>query len=554
VLSHSNHLVMNIGLSPRISSLVVGLGVLGIASFYLVQWADMPLYQDEVALRATRARFLIDGWTDYGLYAQCKSSTRQIALIFEPVAYLYSAFDAAFGWAGIRALPITGVLIALGSVLTQFLARRALAPSLFLLTGLIGVAGSGLVLSRMETPTLLFGAVCMAGFSIIQRTVVSPGALAGYFAISTFLALFSLYIHPEAMVFVPVVVLLATATLLQSRHQWLKVVAALSVVCVSFGSFAASDDVEIHCPEKPALQTQLDRMGLPGLAREQGLAGLQINLSGKLERYANNFLFRKDYDVGYLPSVEPSSHSENSLLRILSASIFAAVLLNLVLACCVALGTAALIFRSLFKVEDWHKTAASVIKDPVIYLFVISSGHLALFLYDTPTNFYRAFYIHLVLVITNSLVLSEVGGKLKRALYPLGACGLVLCIISATVARQEIRTKLVDHWEGPSVSLQTDWRGIRAVVQQLEGICGISPSDPRIVVDELTYDAMKRHSKPLLIRWLVLGESKKMKDRAESSQFFRHLSATGVLAGCRSLDNFDLDIQARANGLCCLKF
>jgi len=544
----------NISLSPRLSSWVVGLGVLGIASLYLWQWAEMPLYQDEVALRASRARFLIDGSTEYGLFAQCKSNTRTIALIFRPVAYLYSAFDSTFGWAGIRALPTTGVLIALGIALTQILARRALAPSLFLLTGLIGVAGSGLVLSRMEGPTLMFGAVCLVGFSIIQGPVVSPGTLAGYFAIATFLALFSLFIHPQAMVFVPVVVLLATATLLQSRAQWLKAIAALSVVCVSAGAFAALDDVQIRCPEKPALQTQLDRMGLPGIAQEQGLAGIKINLNGKLERYASNFLFQKDYDVGYLPSVESSSHSEASLFKILNGSIFAAVLLNLVLACCVALGTAALVFRSLFKAGDWHKTAASVINDPVIYLFVVSTGHLALFLYDAPTNFYRAFYIHLVLVVTNSLVLSDVGGKLKRVLYPIGACGLLLCLMSTTVARQEIRTKLVDNWEGPSVSLQTDWREISAFAQQLESICGINPSDPRIVVDELTYDAMKGHSQPLLIRWLVLGEKENMKDRAESLQFFGHLSATGVLAGCRSLDDFDLDIQARANGLCCLKF
>ena len=169
--------MQNISLSPRVLSLVVGFGVLGVAFFYLLQWADLPLYQDEVALRVSRARFLTDGWTDYGLFAQCKSNTRTIALIFQPFAYLYSAFDAAFGWTGIRALPITGVLIALGIALTQILARRALAPSLWLLTGLIGVAGSGLVLSRMETPTLLFGAVCLAGFSIIQRPVVSPGAV-----------------------------------------------------------------------------------------------------------------------------------------------------------------------------------------------------------------------------------------------------------------------------------------------------------------------------------------------------------------------------------------
>lgn len=542
-------------MSPRVSSWVVGFGVLGIASLYLAQWAEMPLYQDEVALRASRARFLTDGSTNYGLFAQCMSNTRTIALIFRPVAYLYSAFDDAFGWAGIRALPAAVVLMTFSIALTQILARRALAPSLMLLTGLVGVAGSGLVLSRMEMPTLLFGAICLAGFSRVRRPLISSAALAAYFIIATFFALLSLFIHPQAMVFVPILILLAIANIMQCRPQWVNAIAGFSIVCVVAGAFAASDNLRIHCPELPAFQTQIDRMRLPGLAQEQGLVGLQINLSGKLERYANNFRFQNEYDVGYLPSIEPISASDARFLNILNASIFAAVLLNLLLACCVAIGSAASIVHSFSPFRSGLcKASASLVNSPAIYIFVVSSGHLALFLYDTPTNFYRAFYIHLVLVITNSLVLSAISGNLKRTVYPIGACGLLLSIVSTAVARQEIRPKLVAHWEGPSVSLHTDWRAVSVSVQKLEEICGIGRSDPQVVVDDLTYDATKTHPHPLLLRWIVLGQNKSPKDRAESLQFFQRLSATSVLVGCQSLNDFDLNVQARVNGLCCLKF
>ena len=47
---------------------VCGLTVLGIAILYLSQWLQMPLYQDEVALRVLRARFLVDGATGAYLF------------------------------------------------------------------------------------------------------------------------------------------------------------------------------------------------------------------------------------------------------------------------------------------------------------------------------------------------------------------------------------------------------------------------------------------------------------------------------------------------------
>jgi hypothetical protein len=144
----------------RMLGWVFGLAVFGIASFYLLQWSQMPLYQDEVALRISAARFLVDGATDYGLFGQCKSNVRTVAVVFQPIAWLYSAFDAVFGWAWVREVPVAGVLLAVGVVLAQVLTNRMFALSLFLLAGLIGVAGSGLVMSRMEAPTLFLGSVC----------------------------------------------------------------------------------------------------------------------------------------------------------------------------------------------------------------------------------------------------------------------------------------------------------------------------------------------------------------------------------------------------------
>ena len=60
---------------------------------------------------------------------------------------------------------------------------------------------------------------------------------------------------------------------------------------------------------------------------------MQTNLQGKLGRYANDFLFQKTYDVGYLPSIEPRSDREAAFLTFLNGAIATVVLLNLLLAC-----------------------------------------------------------------------------------------------------------------------------------------------------------------------------------------------------------------------------
>ena len=532
-----------------------GLAVFGIATFYLLQWLQMPLYQDEVALRISGARFLVDGATDYGLFGQCKSNVRTIALVFQPVAWLYSAFDAAFGWAWVREVPVAGVLLAFGVVLAQVLANRMFALSLLLLAGLIGVAGSGLVMSRMEAPTLFLGSVCFIGYALIRRPTVPPVALGAYLAILTLVTLFALFIHPQSMVFVPIVVLLTSTVLARVRLHWNRVLACLSLICILIGAYAAWDNVAIRCPEMPSVASQFDLLTMPGLAQQQGSTGVQANLQGKLSRYTDDFLFQKTYDVGYLPSIEPRSDREAAFLTFLNGAIATVVLLNLLLACGVACVSAGLVVSIFCRSgPGWRERISAAATAPAMYLFLFASSHLALFVYDTPTNFYRAFYIHLVLVATNVLALSSKSGWFDKIMYPVGLGVAVLCVLSALVTRHEIRPQFIAGWVGPSIALQTDWRAVAADVDRLTRLCKIGPNDPRIVIDDVTYDAMKGHPHLLPLTWSAIGQRNGKKNRTESIQFFKDLSATSIVVRCKSLDQFDLGNGPQINGLCCLKF
>lgn len=502
-----------------------------------------------------RARFLVDGATDYGLFAQCASNIRTMAPIFWPVAWLYAAFDGAFGWAGVRVVPVAVVLFALSIVLVQILGARLRAASLLLLAGLIGVAGSGLVLSRMEAPTLFFGAVCLAGYALIRRPAVSPLVQVAYLVFATFVALFALFIHPQAMVFVPIILLLAGMMVVRPYPWWARALACLSVACVAVAAVAAWDNTALRCPEMPALESQFDQMGLPGLVQERGLSGVQANLQGKFARYAGSFLFRKDYDIGYLPGIDPASERGALFLTFLNDAIWAIVLLNLLFACGVAIVAACLSGRMAFRAgRGLHEQWRSIAFAPSTFLFLASSSHLALFVYDTPTNFYRAFYIHFVLVAVNALALSGVGARFGRIVFAAGTSALVVCVLSTAVVHQEIQPKFIAGWEGPSISLRTDWPSVHADVQKVAAHCDIGSDLPRIVIDDIAYDAMKRHRHLLPLRWVVMGQDFRTMNDADAVQFFRNLSATGIVAQCKNFDAFHLPVSDQVNGFCCLKF
>jgi hypothetical protein len=126
--------------------------------------------------------------------------------------------------------------------------------------------------------------------------------------------------------------------------------------------------------------------------------------------------------------------------------------------------------------------------------------------------------------------------------------------LSTAVVHQEIRPKFIAGWEGPSISLRTDWPSVRVDLQKVAARCDIGADLPRIVIDDMTYDAMKRHRHLLPLRWVVMGQDFRTMNDADAVQFFRNLSATGIVAQCKNFDAFHLPVSGQVNGFCCLKF
>ncbi len=547
---------------PRFGRILLwacGAVVFLLAAYYLAQWLEMPLYPDEVAFRIAKARFLVDGATEYGLFPQCPANETTIPLVFLPAAYLLSLFDMSFGWSLVRAIPLTVVLAALGVTILLVVGRAAAAATLLLAAGFIGVAGSGLILSRYEVVLLLHGIACLAGYALIQRLSPSPIVAAVYLVLATLAALLSFFVHLQGLILAPIALLLVFAIATRQRSRLVRALAVAAALWVAGGTVVKLSVPQVRCEDNTGVANYVAALTLPGLAAREGAAGVGRYLAGKLGLYTSAFLFKPTYDINYLPGLEVRLQEKPRFFAVLNTAIWSMVLVNFVLACGVTLYAG---FRAagllLARARSLRDRWLSVATEPYAYLILVGAGHLTLFVYDVPTIFYRSFYIHFALLAVNAIVLSSVAGRARLALWPAGVAAVLVCALSAAVVREDFKPKFIAGWTGPLISLRTDWPTVRADVEALADQCQIAASDSRIIVDDLTFDALKHHRHLMPITYILLGYDPHAKDAKSPGEILRNLSATAVIARCGNLAMREtlshLFTIRRYGSLCCIKF
>lgn len=460
---------------------VPGLAVLAIAFYYMMHWLDMPLYPDEVALRLQRARYLADGPINFGLYP-CQSNAREISLLFRPVAYGFSTFDAASGWSLVRIIPLLGVMIAVATTLVVTMRQKAMGVTLTLAAGFIGVAGSGLILMRGEVPILFFGTAILFGYAMARSFQGRPILTTSYLLVASSLAFLAFFIHPQSLILLPVFVLVCLRIALHQKSTIVKAVTALSIICAVGGAWSATRDLKMNCPEFPTAELAFEIQSLPGLLKHGGVQAVGDYFTKKLRRYSGEIVFKPKYDDGYLPAMElsPGADSRGSGASIMPLNIVlrSVVVLNLIFAFCVLFYAA---FRTVTMLRNNNSAfsgrIAQLMDDPFPYLLLATGGYCALFLYDTQTGFYRASHIHFVFVMLNALALANLSNVARFFAWPLGILSVVLSISSTWMVQTRMSEKFAVGWAGPSISLNTNWSTVRLEVMQAEKDCKIGQQD-----------------------------------------------------------------------------
>ena len=300
-------------------------------------------------------------------------------------------------------------------------------------------------------------------------------------------------------------------------------------------------------------------MTITGFYNDNGLLKTLIFLSDKLLRYIDQFQYKEAYDINYLPSAIPVSLAGQYVVNLLNVLIEFLLWANLFFSLAIAIYSVVLIVKTLFISTNGLSIKKRLSGSaPYLFIFFATGALLGLIVYDASTNFYRSFYLNLSMAISNGMVLSYSTNRLQWILRPIGVLGLIACFSSIIVTFEIIRPKIQSGQVGPSIAIDTDWENVRADVNQLKQACDINDKTTKIMMDDMTYDALKQHSHLIPVTYFLLSASlsgESIEDQLQANRIlFKRVSPNAAIMRCGSFSLIDKKPASQKSLLCCAKF
>lgn len=526
--------------------------VLALACLYLYGWRNLPLFPDEVALRIQSARSLVDGFIIYPVFPQCGNGS-PMALPFYPVAYLLSAWDMAFGWSHIRLLAGGVILASLVTVLVAILRSGPHLAAGLLAYAFIGVAGSGLLMMRMELFMILQAAACLVAF-LILRSRLGGFARAGGILTVVFASILAAHVHPQALILFPAALALVGGIGLLSASRVVSGLAALGAIWLLWAAGAAGSRIKFTCGDTTAVFDWIRNKTILGETGMQTLfSGELLPWTRKIDAYAQQFLFQKAYPIDRLPGI---SEKDLQILMLWNDLIYWSVILFLLFFIILFISNIIIIVREILNIYNRkNSNFHDVFRSGAFYIVVFSLPHILYFFYDTEGAFYRAYYFNFVFVSISALSLSRMRGWAQIILVPPIVLGVALSFVSINETVASFDQKFIDGWAGPSLSLQQDGTEAVKPVQELARACGIASDEAGLVVDDFTYLPLKSHRG--IVPWTYAGLGRFVIQGSVTTTGLmadlKHMSSA-VLLRCENMAGVPVPGMIRQGDLCCIKF
>lgn len=522
--------------------------ILASIALYMLAWIDVPLFYDEVAFRMASGRGFLEGFVKQNYFAQCRAELPTQPL-FLPVHYFYSWWDEAWGWAGLRTVPLLALTALVSSMLYR--QRLALLPVMVLSGAFIGVTGLGFILSRPEYLLLLHAAAIIATWRVAQRPQPSLALVLGVLTVHGAVVCFSLFAHMQGLLLMPLS-FLACLQLLRGR-KILGVVAALFLVVTAFHGLAQA---KFFCPEDPVLEQALNHTQGNGYGRYES-DNFLIKTAKRAWRFERTFLFRANPEIYSQPI--PST----AAARLVNPLILALVTLNGI-ALVAATGAVALrLWRthgSALRRRAWRLLLNDLLAQGMVLWFAAALLLLFYSWYDVAGSFYRAHARHLLTVVLLVLFcLHMPAPKRTRLWLAWGWLAVVTCIASTIAAWVWVAPPLANGHAGVGVPRTIDARARDETVRALAKRCGIAPDASRVVVDDATYTALRTHHRPISYLYIWFGEELKPSGMTAKStkafeRYITNLDPSGYVVRCRLLEPYGLQPQLRDGEFCCKKY
>ncbi|QFY41386.1 hypothetical protein F6R98_01065 [Candidatus Methylospira mobilis] len=518
----------------------------------LFVWSVMPIYPDEIAFRMQLGRYIQDGGVVHGLYTLCESNIKGTPLLFLIPAWILSWVDLTFSPVEMRLFPFVTTVTAIMFAVWYAVRGINYYAAMLAITSLVGVAGSGLVLARYEYIHSLNLVCCLAVLNFHPSTTLTrPNVRYVLIILLLISCLFSLYVHIQGLLFLPLTLYLTYQLVRLDVSKSLAKVIMLILLALM-----ALTGIRFHhttCAGFPEIESFWANMTFN--QRDLLSATLSDWFVDKLSKYLRSFLYNKNYAVDYLPGISIDNDWLQGMLNSLNLCIIFVLTTNLLLTACVPVIHAFLAIRWRYAPGYSLRVAEETSRrncEQALVLVLFALPVIFLFIYDKAQNFYRSFFLNFVVAILLTLYFSRkvfVRAKGLVLLY-YGLCGLVV-LASLLVNAMWFMGKLQADYEGPSLSLGRDWRGIDGDALALVRDCGVDLTKGGIVVDDMTYNSLKYYPRISAITYVglsatVIGST--IPSAIEQSRI------NAAITSCKTLHAVGIDAQHSRNLLCCADF
>jgi hypothetical protein len=535
-------------------SVGIGLAIVALAGWYLLGWKELPLYPDEIALRLKSARVLADGFVAYPTFPQCSSSPMALPWPLVPASLVMAFWDSTFGWSFVRLVPCLIVLLATATVAIHVQRRGPRLATGLLPIAFLGAAGSGLAMMRMESFQLLQAIACMVAYMVLNSRRASGVEFLAQILLAM-ASLLSIFVHPQGLIFIPVAVLLAGAIGVTSTHFVGRLTSIVVVALLMAGTYGVVGKIERPCASAPAIMRALQEKTLLGQDQAEPFFQGITPWVNKLDVYAKNFTYNAAYPVNHLPGLSDAD-IQRRYVKSVNFAIYWISILNIFLAICTTLFAGALAIRSLLSREDDLLSRLSlVLRNGYVYVFMVGVSHILYFIYDTEGAFYRAYYFNFIFTIINTIALSHFLGKRQLLLLPAVAVAVGLLFISTNLDARYFQAEFASGWTGPSLSVDTDWNATSKAVNALADSCGIPDDGTDLIVDDLTFSALRSHRHLIPFTYVMLGDYYNGNEPNNQGLVSRlGKLGTAAIMQCGAFAGGLTNDAVRSGGLCCVKF
>lgn len=499
----------------------------------LAVWWPSPFYPDELAFRNGSARFIQDGYVRWGLYPFCTNTSQQVPWLFVPSAWILSALEVFLYPNQLRLIASAAVFFACVSVALIALSKKNLWPIVLLTLVPIGVSGSGLVLARGEHFIIL--AICFCLLAIyFGKEAPKTQRLFIFFAL-VFTVITCIYIHPQGILFTPLIACAATS-IISFKSQSKKIVGMvwLSIPILFLYGFNYHKFV---CENHPNLIEHFKTMIFSVDKLEN------INLSDfiidKLTKYTEVFLYLKQYQVLYIPGIIPNLGF--SVLNICIA---------MIVICSLIVNVTFTISRSYNLVKNLILNASDDYEKNNLAAIILSYIAIFLLFYDFNQYFYRTFFLHFIIILSNTLYLVSYKTLKFKVWLPLWLVCIGVSALSTVMNYKHFFHRL-PSWDAIATTPKAavthpDLEDIYSAAHA----CTIDISKGRLITDAYTYEAVK--SSTLLVD---VYYARLIADVSQQNvyQISRGLQIDHVLASCKGMKDSDVGWppDVKKNNTCC---